>query len=369
MFFLMLYLTQEIKMDIETAGRLFSIYGFGAMAGAFLGGWLSDKFGTKLIQISSLLISGLGYIVLSYIKAPFMIGLMLFIIAVVAEAFRPASTAAMANVCTPETRLRGFALNRLALNLGIAIGPAIGGFLAVYDYSLIFWVEGFSSITAAIFLIVLFRDSQMGKKPTSAFSNPLVMSPLKDVIYIQFLIILIAIGITFNQIFNTWPIYLKEFYVLNEDHIGLLIAINALIIVLFEMPLMHRLEQKNILHTIAAGSFLLCFGFGAIMFSNSVSYAVFTVVIWTIGEMLTFPLVVTFIANRAPDTRRGAYMGLMTFTFSVSSVIGPVYGSWIYKNLGPNTLWLSLIILGLLTIPGYLFIDHSSKKLALKSAA
>lgn len=151
MFFLMLYLTNEINMGIETAGRLFSLYGFGAMAGAFLGGWLSDKYGTKLIQISSLIVSGIGYIVLSYVKAPFMIGLMLFCIAVVAEAFRPASTAAMASVCSPETRLRGFALNRLALNLGIAIGPAIGGFLAVYDYSLIFWVEGFSSIAAATF--------------------------------------------------------------------------------------------------------------------------------------------------------------------------------------------------------------------------
>lgn len=366
LFFLMLYLTNELKMSIETAGQIFSLYGLGAMAGSYLGGWLSDKYGTKAVQVISLISGGIGYIILANIKSTPIIAIMLFIIALLAESFRPASTTAMANACTPETRMRGFALNRLAINLGVAIGPALGGFLALYNYDLIFWVEGLTSILAAFFLLYLFHESDSEKSDNVKYANPIAVSPFRDGIYIQLLILLLVIGVTFNQLFNTWPIFLKDVYFFTEDNIGLLMALNALIIVLFEMPLVHKLQRLNILYVVAVGSVLMCFGFGAVMFFNTISYVAFTVLIWSVGEMLAFPLVVTFIANRAHDTKRGAYLGMMTFTFSFSFVLGPILGSWMYENLGPVILWVFIIGLGLITVPGYLFIEYRTRKAAAK---
>ena len=367
LFFIMLYLTTELHISLESAGRIFSLFGLGAMGGSFLGGYLSDKYGTKKVQLFSLVFGGIGYIILGYVQSPLLIGLMLFIIALVSESFRPASTTAMANACPPETRMRGFALNRLAINLGVSIGPTIGGFLALYDYIYLFWVQGLTSIAAAIFLFVMFHEPIESETTIQGGVQIKIISPIRDIIYLQLLIIMLAIGITFNQLFNTWPVYLKESYQLREDNIGILLALNAIIIVLFEMPLIHRLGQDNLLRKMMIGSVLLCSGFGAILFFNSFTYAAFTVLIWSVGEMLVFPLLVTFIANRAHQKNRGSYMGMMTFTFSFSFVLGPLFGSWIYFNLGPSFLWFLLIFLSFLMIPGFLFLERNIKRVAGKN--
>jgi len=138
LFFLMLYLTQDVHLSITTAGQVLSLFGLGAMGGSYLGGWVSDRFGTKHIQVISLLVGGFGYILLGYIKSSAGIAVMIFFVALIAESFRPASITAMANVCEVNVRTRGLALNRLAVNLGVSIGPAFGGFLAHYSYTYIF---------------------------------------------------------------------------------------------------------------------------------------------------------------------------------------------------------------------------------------
>jgi MFS family permease len=169
-------------------------------------------------------------------------------------------------------------------------------------------------------------------------------------------------GIVFNQVLNTWPVFLRETYLFSEDQIGLLLALNAFIIVLFEMPLIHKAEHYPLLRVVGLGSLLLCVGIGMVMFHNSYLFVMFTVVIFTIGEMLSFPLMSSFIANRGEGSRRGQYMGLMNFTFSLSFVIGPLTGSYILDRFGAEVLWLAVIIAGVMTLPGYLFIEKMTLK-------
>jgi MFS family permease len=360
-FFLMLYLTKDLNYPLETAGIILSFYGMGAMIGAYAGGWFSDKIGTKAVQLSSLFFGGLGYITLAYVEGIINLSIALFFLAIVAESFRPAVMTAIANSTKPENRARGFALLRLAVNLGISIGPAVGGFLALYSYSYIFWVEGITCIIAAIFLLFYYREPKLAHHRTSTNNKVKKISPLKDFIFLQFILILIIISFVFNQLFNTWPLFLKESYLLNEDTIGLLLAFNAFIIVLFEMPIVHKVEKRNNISVIALGLFLLSFGFGAVMFSSSITFILATVLIWTFGEMLAFPLITTFIANRANDQNRGAYMGMLAFTFSFSFVIGPIFGSWMYSNLG-SLFWWIIIGLGIIILPGLFVINKMLKK-------
>ena len=146
LFFMVLYLTRDLNFTVSLAGELISIYGVGALIGAYLGGRLSDTIGSLRIQKFSLILNGTGYILLDFFFSPLMIGILLFFNAVVGEAFRPASTTALAAMAPPVLRSRIFALNRLAVNLGIAIGPTVGGILALYDYSYLFWVDGLTCL-------------------------------------------------------------------------------------------------------------------------------------------------------------------------------------------------------------------------------
>ena len=363
LFFMTLYMTRKLNLSISMAGQIVSLYGIGALIGSYLGGWLSDKISARRVQLLSLITSGIGFIIISFITSTVFIAGMMLLLGMLSESFRPANATAIAEVCPPLLRARGFALNRLAVNLGITFGPAIGGFLATVDYKLIFWVDGVTCLSAAFLLWIFYHKIVPYKTADGHLDKEQTQSPYKDKIYMSVLILLFFAGIIFVQIFNTWPLYLREYYNLIEYRIGLLLTINATIIVLFEMPIIHRLERKNHLKIISIGSLLLSIGFVLLPLGNSFIFAAFTVVIWTIGEILLFPLIIGFIANRAGEKNRGQYMGLLTFSFSLAFVVGPLVGTSIYDSFGASILWLSLGVLGVFSFIGYQILNYYYKRL------
>ncbi len=341
LFFLSLYLTQKMGFTISEAGEMVSLYGLGALLGSYAGGWLSDRLGSIRTQMVSLFFSSIGYILLGYAAGKFFIGLMLFLSAMTAEALRPANSTAVSEVCPPELRARGFALNRLAINLGISIGPALGGFLALYSYHWLFWIDGLTCLAGFLLLVYFFKEKTSFKSEKNTAVKAVHVSPFKDYFFLFLLSMLLMMGLLFVQFFNTWPLYLRNAYHLAENQIGILSASNAIFVAVFEMPLVHRLEKGNTLKTIAWGSLLLFSGFAILPFAKSFRYALFTVLLWSVGEMLVFPMMAGFIANRANDNNRGKYMGLLSFNFALAFVIGPVIGSGIYTNFGGEMLWFA----------------------------
>jgi MFS family permease len=358
LFFLVLYLTSQLDYSVSEAGRMISVYGLGALAGSYIGGWLSDRIGVIKVMVYSLVLSAIGYVVLCYITNPVIITIFLFIVAVVAEAFRPANSTALALVCSPENRTRGFALNRMAINLGVTIGPAIGGFLAIISYRLLFWFDAITCLAAAVFIMFIFKNTEFNYPEKDSGDNTETKNPWTDYYYLILLFLLFLTGIVFVQLLNTWPLYLKSYYNLIEDQIGLLFAINGLLIVLFELPLIHSVERKSVLKIMAIGTILFAGGFSILPLSTSYLFAAICVIIWTFGEMLVFPLVAGFIANRAMDNNRGQYMGMFSFTFSLAFVIGPTLGSWIYDNYSPTYLWTGTGAIGIIIMIGLLTLER-----------
>lgn len=358
LFFLVLYLTSQLDYSVSEAGRMISIYGLGALVGSYLGGWLSDRIGVIKVMVYSLVLSAIGFVVLCYITKPFLITVALFIIAVVAEAFRPANSTALATICSPKNRARGFALNRMAINLGVTIGPAIGGFLAIISYRFLFWFDALTCLAAALFILIIFRNTELSKTKKDINTNIKIKNPWNDRFYLILLFLLFLTGIVFVQLLNTWPLYLKSYYNLIENQIGLLFAINGLLIVFFELPLIHSIERKGVLKIMAVGTILFAGGFGILPLSTSYLFAAITVIIWTFGEMLVFPLIAGFIANRAADSMRGQYMGMFSFTFSLAFVIGPALGSWIYDSYGPEYLWFGSGMLGFFIMTGLFILER-----------
>lgn len=362
LFFLALYLTRVMDYSLAAAGQMVSIYGLGALIGAYLGGSLSDKIGTNKVQFYSLLFTGFGYIIFSFAETSFQIGVLLFIIAIIAEAFRPANAAAIAHVCPLSQRPRGYALQRLAINLGVTVGPAIGGFLAILGYKYVFLLNGITAIAAAITFKYLFKNVEFFSKPTTSTPKNLTASLLRDKIFLVVQLLFLFLGFAFIQVMSTWSVYLNTVFNLPEYQIGSLLTINAIIVVLVELPLIHRLEVYNHLKVIAIGAFFLFWGFGLLPFGSGYLYAIFTVIVWTIGEMLVFPLIFSFVSARAPKEGYGRYMGMTTFTFSLTYVIGPAIGTYVYDNISAAALWFGLGVLGCFVSVGFLGLNFLVKK-------
>jgi len=123
--------------------------------------------------------------------------------------------------------------------------------------------------------------------------------------------------------------------------------------VLFEMVLVHSLARRDPLKVSGFGAFLFCLGLSLLPLGASFGYVVFTVAVWTAGEMVTFPIISSAIADRAPEESRGRYMGLLNLSFATAFVVAPLVGTWIYQHLGPRTLWFGCGGVGVVVWAGF----------------
>jgi MFS family permease len=355
-FFLSLYLTRNLGLSPARAGQALSLYGVGSLAGAFLGGWLADRIGSITVQKASLAVCGVLLIALGQVRSIWGILPLLFGLALFAGMLYPANATSMSHICPPELRVKGFALNRLANNLGATIGPAVGGILALRDYRLLFWADGLTSLVAAGVFALLWRGAGLKREagtpdgagesessPGSIAAAPVIAktrSPWRDRPFLLLMLIFLLWSAVFIQVLTTFPLYMRNVYGLAENRIGQLFAVNTVLIVLLEMILMEKIRKYPLVRMINLSFILLGVGLGLMPLGRGFAFAGLTVAIWTFGEMLSMPLVTALIAGRADDTTRGRYMGMFSFSFSLAFIISPAAGTAIYERFGGDAVWI-----------------------------
>ncbi len=349
--FLALYLHEILGYSVEQAGIAITAFGVGAFLTAPFAGRLSDEFGARRVMILSLFLSGLMLFGLMFIRSYEVILPVTFLWAVISEAFRPASLVTIAELVVPAQRKIAFSVNRLAINLGMSIGPALGGFLILFSYPLLFIVDGATSLLAGIVLLlapwnperVQYTQDVEGNREAAGHAIPM-KSTVTTGTLIYFLVAIIPVVVVFFQHQGALPLFLVDDLHLTASSYGLLFTINTGLIILLEVPLNVAMSHWPHRRSLALGSFLAGLGFGAMGLISSAFGVALTVVVWTFGEMILFPAAANYMADIAPADRRGAYMGFFQATFSFSFAISGWIGTAILHHFGGVTLWTATFI-------------------------
>ncbi|HTI11905.1 MAG TPA: MFS transporter [Puia sp.] len=355
--FMTIYLTQpSMGYSIGQAGLVMGIFGLGAICGGFLGGRITDRVGFYRVQLFTLTGGGLLFMLLGQVKSYPFICLCTFLLSLVNEAFRPANSTAIAHYTKEENRTRSYSLNRLAVNLGWAVGGAIGGILASINYHLLFWVDGATNIMAAL-LLRYFLSEAAAQLPVhkSTLRETPGGSPYRDRIYLAFIGCTILFANCFFQIFTILPVYYKKILHMPEYMIGLLMTMNGLIITLFEMVLVFKLEgKKDNLFYIFNGVLLVALSF---LLLNVIPLSIFSAFICmllvTLGEITSIPFMNSFWLGRTAMNNRGQYAGLYTIAWSVAQALGPLGGSQVAEHASFRTLWWIVAGISILAALGF----------------
>ncbi|HET9055685.1 MAG TPA: MFS transporter [Chitinophagaceae bacterium] len=363
--FMLPYMIDGLGFDAGTAGLIMAVYGMGAVLGAFWGGQLSDKVGFYHIQFISLVLNGIMFILIGYVRTPLLLGVAVFMLSLAGEAFRPANSSAIAYYSTEEKRTRSYALHRLAVNLGWGIGPAIGGILADIHYQLLFWVDGITCILAAVTMRILLPvvEKLQKEKDVSVLSDK-IKSAYRDGQFLFFIVLTVCFAFCFFQMNSTVTIfYIKELG-LSKTQSGLVLALNGIIIALFEMVLVYKLEGKRS-NTFYIGMGILLTGLSFLFFNfftYSIWLAIAAISVITLGEMLSIPFMNTYWLSLSTSQNRGQYAGLYTMAFSFAQIFSPLLGTQIMKNLGFTILWYIIALICLLTYFGVLILNKLPQK-------
>ncbi|MDD8027790.1 MAG: MFS transporter, partial [Acidobacteriota bacterium] len=252
--FLNIYLTLHLHFTLPQAGIVLGAYGLGSIGGGYLGGMLVDKVGIRSVMLASLFLSAGILIITGYVTAYVPLLVLLFVYGLVSAALFPANDTAMSRFCFGEMRSKGFALRRLAANLGITFGPVIGGFLILVDYRLLFWVDGLTTLASA-FVVLFFIKALPAQAGTAPGQTPApARSPWRDGPFMAFMGLFLVLGIVFSQLFSTFNLYLNSAYGLRESLIGPLWAVNTIMIVAIEMLLIHAVRHRSEMKIIALGT-------------------------------------------------------------------------------------------------------------------
>ncbi len=356
--FMTLYIKQ-IGFSTKQAGFVVAIYGLGSLVGAFIGGKISDRFGFYYTQFFALLCGGILFITLGQMNSYLSICVCTFFLSMVNESFRPANATAIAHYSTVQNRTQSFSVIRLAINLGWGFGGALGGVLASINYHLLFWVDGFTNISAAFLLIWLLPKVSMAQQQnlTTEKANPVKAPPAyADKKFLYFIGLQVLFAFCFFQLFTTIPLFFKEGLLIDEFWIGILMSLNGILIALFEMVIVFKLEGlRPYLKLMTYGTVIMAISFFVlnITFMNGFLVAILATLIITIAEMIAMPFMNSYYISRSSEGNRGQYAAYYTMAWSAAQVLGSTSGTQIAYAAGFNNLWWIIGTLCLLTSLGY----------------
>lgn len=360
--FLGVYMTNHLHFSIENTGIVLSFFGIGSVLGSWLGGFITDKIGEYKVQSFSLLLSVPLFCLIPVFKTEMGVAAIILLQSIVSDTFRPANSVAITKYAKPENITRAFSLNRMAINLGFSIGPALGGILSAISYEFLFFSNALAALSAGILYILFFRKRNKiarlkAKKVKEAIEIKKENSPYRDGKFLVYCIFCMLFSICFFQIFSTLTIFYKDVAKLSQQNIGYILGYSGFLIVLLEMGFVQIAEKYfNLAVTMLLGTFICGFSYAMMAFDHSMIALVISMTLLCIGEIWTLPFMSTITALRSGENNKGAYMGLNGISFSIAFIVTPYLGTMLAEKFGFNALWIGTGVLATVIAIAFYFI-------------
>jgi predicted MFS family arabinose efflux permease len=348
--FLSKYMKENLDFSYGQIGWVMVFFGAGSIIGTWLSGKLSDKIGFYKVMVFSLFTSGIVFIFLQFATTFVELCVGILILTSVADMFRPAMLVCLKTFTSKENRARAFALTRAAVNLGFLFGPVLGGLIIMQmGYEYIFYVDGATCILAILVFVFFVKEKKITfklKKHDTAHKKILIRN---DHPFMLHLLICMITGILFFQIFTTLPLYHKVQFNMSEFDSGLLLSLNGLLILLFELPIVNYVIKNNIdNHKVISIGLLLMSSSFLLLLLPWEWILVPMMFFMTFGVMLTFPFANSFAMNRSYEFQEGKYMAAFTMSYSLAHILGAKSGMEIIEREGYECNWLFMAVLGLI---------------------
>lgn len=350
--FVAIYLTNQIGISSIETGWAIASFGFGAMLGSLMGGWLSDKFEMKYITTITMVLSGIALFVFPYMHNFYYISFVIMCLGITNNAFLPANRTALMNMAPKDGLHKVSNMRYMLMNMGVGAYIFIDGRIASFGFERLFqFNSAIILMTSLISIYIHFFyqkppnvDSVVSKEEQGEIKLASAVN-IKRVLLVYYVSLLFTAFI-FSQTRATYPLFLNTHYHVDEQLLSNLFLINTIIIVLFQIPLLNYLNSFNSIITSGIGGLLIGLGMGLLFLSSNYWVACLLCAIWTLGEILYFSTLQVIIFDRAHKKRKGTHMGVYQFIIAFSNMIGPAFGSFLY-SYSSNLLWGLCLTLGI----------------------
>lgn len=369
--FLTIYVSESLDLPLATVAGLISLNAVMGLVFSFIAGPVTDRFGRKWVMVFSLMMNGLAYLLMSQASSLPAFALLMALSGAVNPLYRVGVDAMMADLVPPAKRMDGFSLLRTSNNLGIALGPAIGGVLATISYTLAFYGAA-AGLMGYGLLIAIFAAETLPKRgpkatlPREKFGGYAYI--FQDRPFISFVMIFCLTQMCATLIWVLMAVYAKQNFQVPESRYGFIPATNAIMVVILQLPVTQVTKRYPPLLMLAVGSLFYAFGVGSVALGQAFWGFWLSMVILTVGELILTPTANAYTANLAPPDMRGRYMSLYGLTWGVAAAIAPIMGGYLNDNFGPVYIWYAGFIIGMIGAMGFLLLSKRYSPAAVRGS-
>ncbi|HML21756.1 MAG TPA: MFS transporter [Aggregatilinea sp.] len=347
--FFALFLTDKFDISMARAGIVFAIFAATNFVGGTLGGALVDSLGRKPVVLFGLVASALGNLAVVLAGSFTLVCGFAAILGIADSIATPAWQSMKADILPPEKRSEGFGLSRVMFNLALVVGPALGGLLAGVSFVLVFAVDAVASVITAVLLFIFIPETKPDRSEDAPQQKPDSLlrtfrgygQVLSDRTFFVFVLIATAVSLVYFQMNTTLSVYLRDEHGIALEKFGLLISLNAVLIVFLQLPVTRKIRQRGLpsMLVLSVGTLLYALGFS--MFGYTQTYALFALamVVITAGEILSVPVGQAIAARLAPDHMRGRYLAVYSLNLMIASGLGPWLAGQVINTLGFEWVW------------------------------
>jgi MFS family permease len=350
--FLVLYLVDQ-GFSAFQAGVALGVVGIGAFVGNAVGGTVADSVGRRTTIAISMFGSSAFTLTVPWVEGLWVTTILVGMVGVFAQLYRPAAGALLVDVVPEHQRVMSFAVFRLAINVGMAVGPLVGGLLSQASYTYLFVGDAIGSFAFGLLALLMLpggapprREPEAGSADAATTRRDGYRAVFTDRPFLLFLLSMVAATFVYGQSTATLPLHVKDEGLDNSVY-GLLLGLNALLCVVCELPLTRRTEHRNPRRVIALGLVLLGLGMGLTGAAHGVILLALTVVLWTFAEMIYTPIANAYPAEFAPAHLRGRYQGADGIAHTLAGALGPAVGGFLYSYSTP-VHWVTCAAVGIL---------------------
>ena len=352
--FMTIYLRQRLDVPLTTIALLFTLNALAGLASTSLTGPAVDRFGRKGAMVFSLGANCIFMLALARVDSLGAAAVLMGLKGFTDPLYRVGSDAMVADLIPPERRAGAYALLRMISNLGVAIGPTIGGFVTSVSYVLAFSIAAGTTLCYSLLVGIFMRETIPQWPAEERAKQVRGYGPvLRDRPFMAFCGIYTFAGMAYSLMMVLFPVYVKENFGVPESSYGFIMAANAVMVVLFQYGVTRLTQRYYHLPVLAVGSLFYALGVGSVAWGTGFASFLLSMVILTIGELIMIPTSTALTANLAPPDMRGRYMGMYGLTWAVAMGIGPVLGGALNDQVAPVAIWYAGLVLGGIAVIGF----------------
>jgi MFS family permease len=361
--FLLLYASDKLHQPLTAVAGLLTLNAATGLITTFIGGAIADRFGRKWVMAFSLIFCAVSWYLFRLAGTLPVFALLMALNGATTPLYRLASDAMIADLIPTENRIDAYSILRMGNNIGVAFGPAIGGFTAAISYNISFAITGAGLLICGL-LIVIFSIETMPRYVPSQLPKQRPFQGYKDALKDRHLLGFLG-SLTFNRMCSAilWmllAVHAKNNFNISESMYGFIPTTNAVMVILFQIFVTRWVKKRNAGYSMTLGALFYAIAVFGVAFGQGFWGFWLCMVIATIGEMILLPTSTNYVSALAPEDKRARYMSLYTITWGVGTGLGPLIGGILSDQISPTATWIGAGVIGLIGT-GLFFINTWNK--------